>query len=824
MSALRCFITSKAKLKKRKSWPFRFDVLLTPILIEEDEIGRLNADSSVLMVSHSHGARDFEQVGKRATAAAAAAAQWHSTAMPRNGEQHALHGGVRLALDSGEFILQRAAELPAAPSNLADMPPRACHFQTVPIEMLQQSTAVQWPFFNSSSLSFYREMASGRCNPLSMGSNLTVQGNRLTARAMGRGLRVALAGQRARFSVQIDLERPAKGLEETTTLAARLVGPSLIAAEPLRLELLHGGARGGRRLRASFSYVATEAGAYLVELTLSSVVGESINHLLYRGRAEVLPYASTRSSTSTSSIASRGARPTAEAYDGARTPLGQNGSSILRQAVNTSLCVRSGAAPGRWVRLAGGGCLPRERRANHSSGARCAPRESQEAHALEGRRMLRVLNDEMHYLRGYYYLPHGCHYRHFSAKQAAASLARCGYSVLGFGGDSIGREMLTNLHQLLSGRRRVYVDGRTLKQAVGQLPQVKVGPITLVWQQSGPQSAGPPPNLDVDAYVYSPALVTALAHGWSIECVVKVVTRELRALRAACDARQILCIFRTNSAVQHTQMLDPRLWAGASNGGLTRRTMGAAVAQLKRRASELGFAILDSHAITDAMWYGSWDGLHYTFSARVSDPHGASPFRWQWQGGASHMSTIVLLNMLCNHCHAAPSDRPPPARRTLPAARAFVSILADSSAMRAACPSAAWQARRKQLQQRTLRPGFVALFRRRCLTDPTAFEMRGTNLPDLLTDDHTVSGRCASSRFPTLHAAWAACSNNINCSGVVRDHGLRCGGQPALLQFELRKGDAVEYGTPEPSLRLRGTSGPVAWPWPGWCERQRAPS
>ena len=107
----------------------------------------------------------------------------------------ALHGGVRLALDSGEFILQRAAELPAAPSNLADMPPRACHFQTVPIEMLQQSTAVQWPFFNSSSLSFYREMASGRCNPLSMGSNLTVQGNRLTARAMGRGLRVALAGR-----------------------------------------------------------------------------------------------------------------------------------------------------------------------------------------------------------------------------------------------------------------------------------------------------------------------------------------------------------------------------------------------------------------------------------------------------------------------------------------------------------------------------------------------------------------------------------------------------------------------------------------------------
>ena len=68
--------------------------------------------------------------------------------------------------------------------------------------------------------------------------------------------------------------------------------------------------------------------------------------------------------------------------------------------------------------------------------------------------MLRLLHDEMGYHRGYYFLPQGCHYRHYRAAEAAACLGRCGYRRIGFSGDSLGRELLVSLNQLLAGRRR----------------------------------------------------------------------------------------------------------------------------------------------------------------------------------------------------------------------------------------------------------------------------------------------------------------------------------------------------------------------------------
>ena len=154
----------------------------------------------------------------------------------------------------------------------------------------------------------------------------------------------------------------------------------------------------------------------------------------------------------------------------------------------------------------------------------------------------------------------------------------------------------------------------------------------------------------VDAYVYAPAVVTAMAHGFSVACVVSRVRAELAALRGACDALGTLCVLRINPAVQHTQLLDRRLWKGAASGALTRRRMAAVADGLRRAGAALDFPILDSYAMTDAAWYASWDGLHYSFSARGADRAEASPFAWQWQGGVSHMSTVALLNMLCNRC------------------------------------------------------------------------------------------------------------------------------------------------------------------------------
>eukprot|EP00966_Prymnesium_polylepis_P102121 2365097-Prymnesium_polylepis.1 len=82
-----------------------------------------------------------------------------------------------------------------------------------------------------------------------------------------------------------------------------------------------------------------------------------------------------------------------------------------------------------------------------------------------------------------------------------------------------------------------------------------------------------------------------------------------------------------------------------------------------RTASRLGFPILDAYATTDSRWFASWDGLHYSFTARAGSARRAPPaqqrYRWQWQGGVSYTNTLVLLNMLCNSCQKPRSEKLP---------------------------------------------------------------------------------------------------------------------------------------------------------------------
>ena len=64
----------------------------------------------------------------------------------------------------------------------------------------------------------------------------------------------------------------------------------------------------------------------------------------------------------------------------------------------------------------------------------------------------------------------------------------------------------------------------------------------------------------------------------------------------------------------------------------------------------------------------------------------------RWQGGASYMSMLALLNMLCNHCPAVtPAARRASLRSPVPNVaalrQAFTSILADPVALHASCPS-----------------------------------------------------------------------------------------------------------------------------------------
>eukprot|EP00966_Prymnesium_polylepis_P295657 6828108-Prymnesium_polylepis.1 len=264
--------------------------------------------------------------------------------MPRNGKQHAL-GGVNITNDSSsaEFVLSPGASSSKV-ANLADEDHNSnCTFDDIApatldgkamIRKLQAETRIQQVFYKSTALSFYREMASGKCNPLSMGSTLQLEsGLRLTARLLGPGVRFAVTGQPTSFSIDLDVhnsDSTATGpsidndLSQATSLAARLVGPSLVAAQVTLLE--HGWHSAGSQtsqVRATFAYNVIDPGAYLLEVLLSSFHGTPLNHLLYRGKAEVV-------------------KPEQQM---------RNASAQRHQAhASLKLCVRGGAAPGRWVR------------------------------------------------------------------------------------------------------------------------------------------------------------------------------------------------------------------------------------------------------------------------------------------------------------------------------------------------------------------------------------------------------------------------------------------------------------------------------------------
>ena len=87
---------------------------------------------------------------------------------------------------------------------------------------------------------------------------------------------------------------------------------------------------------------------------------------------------------------------------------------------------------------------------------------------------------------------------------------------------------------------------------------------------------------------------------------------------------------------------------GELSSGVRSREIATAVEAAARYAESLGMPVLDAFWPSAARWFATWDGVHYTFSARVQD-YPNKPFAWQWQGGVSHTNLIVYLNVLCNN-------------------------------------------------------------------------------------------------------------------------------------------------------------------------------
>ena len=471
-----------------------------------------------------------------------------------------------------------------------------------------------------SSTPFYKEHAYHRCNPSSFGPVLKMRlksnassGIKATNEVVELAFAFAgggLHGGRGVRDLRVTVELRSAGLRTrrrftddalSVGLAARLVGPSIMALSPTRapkaqrcswFAVLRCPSCCHERLVIDFEYTATDAGTYLLEVLLTHALGEPTNHLVLRTLA-VVPDLPRNVSQST----------------GARR-----------------ICSH-GHNPGRWVRQAAG--VVRDE----------------------------LLDDQVGYNRGYLWTPYECRYRRYTRQRFGQCLRRCGYRHFGFSGDSIGREQLTGIFQLAQGYNAT-VNGKAFKRTSNELvvPRDTKGGfprLRLLWNVPPPLSKQ---GGGLDVFVFVPLIATLLAEGMPASRATRWLSFRLMELREACGKHRVVCVYIRHPTVQRTPILD-EFAPGARYGQtlamrkVTRHHVRSVSAPLTRLARRLGFHFVDAHDVTDARWYSSWDGVHYLLSSRHSEKAAAdSKLRYQWQGGVAHTVTTVLLNALCNRC------------------------------------------------------------------------------------------------------------------------------------------------------------------------------
>merc|ERR1712113_180556 len=103
-----------------------------------------------------------------------------------------------------------------------------------------------------------------------------------------------------------------------------------------------------------------------------------------------------------------------------------------------------------------------------------------------------------------------------------------------------------------------------------------------------------------------------------------------------------LLIFQAPAVIQRTtaRLLEP--------SALTEAHRDATFAVRKETvalAEKLNIPVLDAAVRSDARWFSSHDGIHYSLS--TGQGFREAGYSVQWQGGVSHMNGMVLLNMLC---------------------------------------------------------------------------------------------------------------------------------------------------------------------------------
>jgi hypothetical protein len=214
---------------------------------------------------------------------------------------------------------------------------------------------------------------------------------------------------------------------------------------------------------------------------------------------------------------------------------------------------------------------------------------------------------------------------------------------IGISGESLGRELLAGLYQLLDPSPSS-LDGRKFKagpnEKLTELPGGKR--LQLLWNPDGKARA------DAHVYVTQFNVIGNLAQlptltEAELQTHIALQCRVFRGLHRDLSSTDTILIYMANPAPSRERQLFD--WPGMY-GKTTRTNVNRVVEALKKVCQELNIPVVDAYITTEPRWYASHDGIHYTNG--LCGTNSAKGMRLEWQGGVSHYTPMMLLNLMCN--------------------------------------------------------------------------------------------------------------------------------------------------------------------------------
>lgn len=432
-------------------------------------------------------------------------------------------------------------------------------------------------------------LSSPRANPSTYGSR--VPANVGTAFLHGEGAIGSVAGEMSTFWVSF--------LRESSTDVKTLPG---ITTEAPKREKIFVAARivGStiepcvlRRVSFSndtmkdiyeFSFQVEAHAAGVYALEVRVTNSQSLNHIVHRGRICIRP------------------KPSDQVMI---VPVNNTNSKISNKtaiSLDLKLCTR-GNSKGRWVD-----------------------------------RNVSIVNDQYGYNDGYYWQPYNCKYRTFTRADISTCFQFKNVTRIGFRGDSLVRELMSSLNHFMEGK---YFNGRHFKPAWSS--SLSFDNFDAVWLRADKQEEADLLANHPQIYVFAPRIVTALGALQTADDILAENLVKLNETWKICKKMNIRMIFYANPTIQHGSLhLQER-----NREAITDEQVSKVVKPLMRRAQDLQIEILDGRRMTEARWYASHDGIHYSWSSFENELRPTTDVV-QWQGGVSWMITTVLLNMICN--------------------------------------------------------------------------------------------------------------------------------------------------------------------------------